>query len=154
VNVYLGLWLTCHLLSAFCYGRVYLCRSQEWALCSPSPTGFVCLEFSWLHAPLVFSSMQPVTIAVFFYYLESVWGGAPPPLSSGVCYALASFASLPLFKHTGVGEVLLLLPSPTSLFIHSSSGDCSSPTLRSSGHPLGGGQSVQGAMLIYCVVLR
>jgi hypothetical protein len=29
VNFYLRLWLICHLLSAFCYCRLYLCRSQE-----------------------------------------------------------------------------------------------------------------------------
>jgi hypothetical protein len=72
--------------------------------------------------------------------------------------------------------VLLLLPSPVGLFIHSSCGDFSSPTLQSSGHPvlfpkcllfpatyysdcffalfsLGRGQSVQGDMLIYHVSL-
>jgi hypothetical protein len=93
-----------------------------------------------------------------------------------VCYALATFASLPLSKHTGE---LLLLPSPAGLFIHSSNGDCSPSILWSSGcstlfakclfcffsylfiirivffplFSLGGGQSVQGAMLIYCVPL-
>jgi hypothetical protein len=49
------------------------------ALHSPSPAGFVYLEFSWTHAPFVFSSIQPyshVAIAVFFYYLEFAWGGA------------------------------------------------------------------------------
>jgi hypothetical protein len=136
------------------------------------------------------------------------WGGLPPPLSSGACYALATFTSLPLSKHWGRelpflpspaslfiyrscegvplpcspvgllcfscfykpsplqahwGEVLLLLPFPADLFI----------TLQSSGHPalfgkclffqllvyysdffsLGGGQSVQGAVLICHVPL-
>jgi hypothetical protein len=74
----------------------------------------------------------------------------------------------PLQAHCGGGEVLPLLSSPAGLFTHSSSGDCSSPTLWSSGCPalfakclffqllvyytdwffplfsLGGGQSVQG----------
>jgi hypothetical protein len=61
-------------------------------------------------------------------------GRCPSPLSSGACYALATFTTLPLSKYT-VGEVLPLLPSPTSLFIHSSSGECPSPTLQSSGCP-------------------
>jgi hypothetical protein len=66
---------------SLCYGRLYLYRSEEWALHSPSPAGFVCLAFSWPHASFVFSSMQPylpVTIAVFFYYLEFMCGGVPP----------------------------------------------------------------------------
>jgi hypothetical protein len=35
-----------------------------------SPTGFVYLEFSWMHARFVFSSVKPyllVAIAVLFY---------------------------------------------------------------------------------------
>jgi hypothetical protein len=59
-----------------------------------------------MHAPFVFSSIQPyppVAIAVFFYYLEFVWGGAPPPLSGGACHMLATVARLPLSKHTGGG---------------------------------------------------
>jgi hypothetical protein len=70
------------------------------------------------------------------------------------------------------GRVLPLLSSPASLFIYSSMRDCPSPSLRCSGCPaffamclflllfiiqfgffslftLGGGQSVQGAMLIW-----
>jgi hypothetical protein len=66
------------------------------------------------------------------------------------------------------GHVLLLLPSPAGLFIHSSMSDFPSPPLWHSGHPvlfatclfccycllfsffsLGGGQSVQGVMLIW-----
>jgi hypothetical protein len=49
------------------------------ALHSPSPTGFVYLEFSWMHAPFVFSSTQPYpyfAIAVLFYYLDFAWGDA------------------------------------------------------------------------------
>jgi hypothetical protein len=56
------------------------CRSQEWALHSPSSTGFLYLAFSWVHAPFVFSSIQlylPVAITVLFY-LELVWGSTPP----------------------------------------------------------------------------
>jgi hypothetical protein len=85
VSVYLRLQLTCFLLSAICC----------W--------GFVYLEFSWAHAPFVFSSIQsypPFAIAVFFY-LEFTWGGAPPPLSSGACHTLATVGSLSLTKCTG-----------------------------------------------------
>jgi hypothetical protein len=136
VNVHLGLRLTCHLLSAFCYGRLCLYQSQEGALLSPSPTGFVCLEFSWPRAPF-FSSMQsylPVTIAVFFLLFRVHVEMCPSPTLQWSVLALATFTSLPLSKHIGWG-VLLLLPSPASLFIHSLSGDCSSPTLQSSGCP-------------------
>jgi hypothetical protein len=75
-------------------GFIY-CRSQEWILHSPSPAGFIYLEFSWTHAPFVFSSIQPyphVAIAVLFY-LEFTWGGALPPLS-GAQGALPSFQLL------------------------------------------------------------
>jgi hypothetical protein len=48
VNVCLRLWLTCPPLSACCYWRLYLCRSQEWAKHSPSHSVFVYLEFSWV----------------------------------------------------------------------------------------------------------
>jgi hypothetical protein len=136
VNVYLRLRLTCHLLSASWSCRLYLCRSQEWALHSRSPAGFVYLELSWMHESFVFSSIQPywpVAIAVFFYYWEFAWGSAPPPLSSGACHTLAAVGRLPLSKHTGGGGTAPA--SPASLFIYSSSGECPSPTLQSSGHP-------------------
>jgi hypothetical protein len=56
-------------------------------------------------APFVFSSIQPylpVAIAVLFY-LEFVWGCAPPPFSGGACHTLAAVGCLPLSKHTGRG---------------------------------------------------
>jgi hypothetical protein len=80
----------------------------------------VQLEFSWTHVPFVFSSIQPyppVAIAVFFN-LKFVWGGAPPPLSSGVCHTLAPDGCLPLSKHTGGGGTTLAFPA--HLFIYSS----------------------------------
>jgi hypothetical protein len=95
------------------------CRSQEWALHSPSPAGFVYLEFSWMHAPFVFSSIQPyppVAISVLFY-LEF--------LSGGVCHTLAALGHLLLSKYTGGGGATL--PSPVSLFIYSSCGGVPSP---------------------------
>jgi hypothetical protein len=105
VNVYLGLQLTCHLLSAFCYCRLYLCRSQEWALHSPSSIGFVCLEFSWLHAPLVFSSMQPyppVTIVVLFLLFRVHAGRCPSPTLwwSTLCFN-RFYKTSPLQAHWG-----------------------------------------------------
>jgi hypothetical protein len=103
-------------------GFIY-CRSQEWALHSPSPAGFFYLEFSWTHPPFVFSSVQPylpVAIAVLFY-LEFMWGGSPPPLSGGAYHTLATVGSLPLSKHTG--EVAPHLPSLAGLFTYSSCGE-------------------------------
>jgi hypothetical protein len=58
-----------------------------------------------MNVPFVFSSVYPylpVAIAVLFY-LEFVWGDAPPPLSGGVCHPLAAVGCLLLSKHTGGG---------------------------------------------------
>jgi hypothetical protein len=69
--------------------------------------------------PLFFSPVCSPTCLLqlhsFFNYLEFLWGVVPPLLSCGACYALATFTSLPLSKHTG-GEVLTLLPCPACLF--------------------------------------
>jgi hypothetical protein len=75
-----------------------------------------------MHAPFVFSSIQPyppVAIAVFFY-LEFMWGGAPPPLSHRVCHTLAAVTHLP--SPSTLGEVAPHLPSLAGLFIYSSRG--------------------------------
>jgi hypothetical protein len=48
-------------------------------------------------------------------------------------HTTAAVTSFPLSKVAG--WVLPLLPSPAGLFIYSSSGECSSPTLQSSGCP-------------------
>jgi hypothetical protein len=56
-----------------------------------------------MHAPFVFSSIQPylpVAIAVLFY-LEFAWGGAPPLVSCGACHTLDTVRRLTLSKHTG-----------------------------------------------------
>jgi hypothetical protein len=80
-NVYLRLWLTCYLLSAICYYRLYLCRSQEWALHSPSPPGFVCLG-SPGHMPLLFSPVFSST-RMLQLRVEFTWGcSSPPPVES------------------------------------------------------------------------
>jgi hypothetical protein len=79
------------------------CRSQEWALHSPSLAGFVYLEFSWTHAPFVFSSRQPYRQLQSCFLFRVRVGRCPPPLSSGACHTLAAVTSLPLSKHTGRG---------------------------------------------------
>jgi hypothetical protein len=62
-------------------GFIYY-RSQEWALHSPSPTGFVYLEFSWMHALFVSSSIQfYLPVAVFFLLLFRVRVGKCPSLT-------------------------------------------------------------------------
>jgi hypothetical protein len=68
----------------------------------------------------VYSPYLPVSIAVFFHYLEFTWGGAPPPLSSGACHILAAVTSFPLSKVAG--QIPLFLPSLTG-FIYSLSGE-------------------------------
>jgi hypothetical protein len=55
-------------------------------------------------------------------------------LWSLLCFSCFYKPSFPSPSTLG-GEVLPLLPSPAGLFIHSSSGECLSPTLWSSGHP-------------------
>jgi hypothetical protein len=72
--------------------------------CQPSAAaGFVYLEFSWMHAPFVYSPTCLLQLQSFFFNLEFAWGSAPFPLSSGVCHTLATIGSLPLSKHTGGG---------------------------------------------------
>jgi hypothetical protein len=68
----------------------------------------------------VYSPYLPVSIAVFFHYLEFTWRGAPPPLSSGACHILAAVTSFPLSKVAG--QIPLFLPSLTG-FIYSLSGE-------------------------------
>jgi hypothetical protein len=98
-------------------------------------------------------------------------GSAPPPPSSGACHTLATGTSFPLSKVAGLMPLLLL--SPTGLFIYSSvesapppfsrahsplpsllcvfffSAPCLLISLVFSLFSLGGGQSVQGTMLIW-----
>jgi hypothetical protein len=81
--------------------------------------------------PLLFSIVYSLThnCSLFFFYLEFTWGGAPTPLSSGACHTLATVTSFLLSKVAGKAPPLL--PSPAGLFIYSSSGECSFPTLQS-----------------------
>jgi hypothetical protein len=58
-----------------------------------------------MHAPFVFSSIQPylpVAIAVLFYS-EFAWGRGPPPLSSGTYHTLFTVGCLLFSKHTEGG---------------------------------------------------
>jgi hypothetical protein len=100
-------------------------------------------------------------------YLQFVWRSAPPPLSIGACYSLATVTSLSFSKHTEGGAAtpafsgLLVylqvewgvplpyspeLMAPCPLLIYYS-------VCFFSLFFLGGGQSAQGAMLIYRVLL-
>jgi hypothetical protein len=87
-----------------------------------------------MHAPFVFSSVQPyllVAIAALFY-LAFTWQGAPPPLSCGARHTLAAVGGLLLSKHNGGGGA-----TPTvsdGLFIYSLGGGVSLPS--SGGQPL------------------
>jgi hypothetical protein len=106
VNVYLRLWLTC-LLSVIYLCRLYLWRSLEWALHSPSPIGFVYLEFFWLHPHFVFSSIQPyppVAITVFFLLFRvhmgmclfpTLWWSMP---HFSCCYKPSPLQATPAFS--------------------------------------------------------
>jgi hypothetical protein len=108
------------------------CRSQEWALHSPSPAGFVYLEFSWMHVPFVFSSIQPyplVANAVLFY-LEFAWGSAPPPVPGGVCHTLGVVRRLPISKHNGGGGTT---PAFSDWFVYLQIMWWSAPPLHSGG---------------------
>jgi hypothetical protein len=109
---------------------------------------------------------------VIFYYLEFMCGGAPSPLSGGMCHTLAVMGSLPLSKHTGGGGTTptiscqlvylqfewgvpfpycleLRAPHPlcyVSFFFFAA---CLLFSLFFSLFSLSGGQSVQRAMLIW-----
>jgi hypothetical protein len=132
LNVYLMLHLTCHLLSASWLCRLYLCRPQEQALHSPCPAGFVYLELSWMQ-PLLFSPVYSPTHNCSLFLFRVCRGRCPPPLSGGVCHALAAVTRLPLSKHAGGGGA-----TPTFsvwLVYLQSVRELPSPTLRSSGCP-------------------
>jgi hypothetical protein len=63
--------------SAHCYqpavaGGFICCRSQEWAYLSPSPSGFVYLEFSWMWPPQLQSFSFPSTLGEVALHLPSL----------------------------------------------------------------------------------
>jgi hypothetical protein len=66
-------------------------------------------------------------------YLQFMWGSVPSPCSGGAFHMTATVTSFPLSK--AAGQVLPLLPSPAGLFIYSSCGKCSYPTLQIWGCP-------------------
>jgi hypothetical protein len=119
----------------------------------------------------VYSPYPLFAITVFFLFTVHV-GGDLPPLSSEANHTLVTVTSLPLSKHTEGGGST---PAFSRQLVYLQfGGGCSSPTLQSSVHTppfamclfffcfsaacllfsffslfsLGGGQSVQGAMLI------
>jgi hypothetical protein len=78
------------LLSACCYWRRYLCRSQEWALHCPGPAGFVysesCVLATATSFPLSKHTQGGDTVPAFsglHVYLQFMWEvGLPPVLWS------------------------------------------------------------------------
>jgi hypothetical protein len=162
-------------LSALFEGAAHLAPTVSQLCCSvlsdesshsPSPAGFVYLRFFWTPAPFLFSSVwpyQPVAIAVLVY-LQFTWGSAPPPLSGRVCLMSVTVGSFPLSKHAGRGYATLAFSGRLA-----TQERASPPYSRAQGAPpsllhvlffsclfiiqvfflLGGGQSVQGAMLIF-----
>jgi hypothetical protein len=130
-------------------GFIY-CRTQEWDLHSPSPTGFIYLEFS---------SIQPYPpFAIAFFLFRVHEGMCPSPHSVVECATLQP--PLETFPSPSTqGEVALPPPPPAGLFIYHSmrpsllrvfffSAACLFRLVFSL-FSLGGGQSVQGAMLIW-----
>jgi hypothetical protein len=92
-----------------------------------------------MHGPFVFSCIlrYPSAAIAVLFYLQFVWGCAPPPLSHGPCYTLATIGSLP--SPSMLGEVAPLLPSLARVFIYSSGGTVllsPSPVELSSQQPL------------------
>jgi hypothetical protein len=142
-------------------------RSQEWALHSPSPTAFVYLEFFWTHAPFVFSSIQPyppVAIATLWWSflhnshcyklppLQGCWAGAAAPtLSDWLFYLQFTWRSAP----PPLSRAQSSLPSLLCVFFFPAA--CLLFSFLVYFSPLGGGQSVHGAMLgclwEYCMAL-
>jgi hypothetical protein len=173
VNGYLRLWLTCPWLSA-CYADL---RSEINTHLAPQA---LFTQSSPVCEPLVQAFPFPSTLgevtlhqlsqACMFIY--SSLGSGSSPLSCGVFLPLPLLQAFPLLV---AGHVLLLLPSPAGLFIYSSMGDSPPPLFGTQGTPPsllhvffvviayysvfslfspGGGQSVQGAMLIWPRVVR
>jgi hypothetical protein len=70
-------------------GFIY-CRSQEWTLHSPSPAGFVYLEFSWTCA-LLFSPVYIPTCNCSHFFLFRV--------CVGMCLSPTLLWSMPHFSH-------------------------------------------------------
>jgi hypothetical protein len=77
-------------------GFIYY-RSQEWGLHSPSLASFVYLEFSWTHAPFVFSSIQPYPQLQLIFLFRALLGRRPSPTlwwsmpDFSCCYKLSPF---------------------------------------------------------------
>jgi hypothetical protein len=148
---------------------------------TPSPAGFVCLEFSWLHAPFLFSSIQPylpVAIAVFSFIIYSLCEGVlSPTLQCSMLHSSHCCKLSPLQAYWGRCCHSCLLPLVCLFTVQ-----VGSAPFWNSGCPahfatclfcfilfyflfsclfiiqfvfslfsLGGGQSVQRAMLIYHV---
>jgi hypothetical protein len=175
VNGYLRLWLACPLLSACCSWRLYLCRSLGELSTHLAPQALFT-QSSPVHDdtatsfPLSKHTGGGDTAPAFSgrcVYLQFMWevGLLPSPVEfSSLCH------SHKLSRSCLLGAPLLL-PSPArpSLFIYSSRRDSLPPLFHTQGNPpsflrvfvvliayysvshfsLGGGQSVQGAMLIW-----
>jgi hypothetical protein len=97
---------------------------------SPSPAGFVYLEFSWMHAPSLFSSVwpyQPVAIAVLAC-LQLMWGSAPPHSPAGCPHISHCWKPFPLHAHWGRWHHTRLLQQACLFTVHV--GKCPSPTLQ------------------------
>jgi hypothetical protein len=143
------------------------------SLALTTPSGFLYLEFSWVLPPLLQAFPFPSTVGevtlhllsqacVFIYSSHRKWVFTP---SCGVFLPLPLLQAFPLLI---AGRVPPLLLSLASLFIYSSMRDFPSPLFVTQGGPpsllsvffvidyylislfsLGGGRSVQGAMLIW-----
>jgi hypothetical protein len=170
LNVCLRLWLTCPLLSACCCWRRYLCRvslALTWPRRLCLLRVLLCRSLCYKLSP--FQALGEVTLhllsqaGVFTYSSCGRW------VFPALLCSFPPTATFTSFPAPGCWAVLPLLPSPAGLFIYSSMRDFPSPPLRCSGRPalfamclfccycllfwvffsLGGGRSVQGAMLIW-----
>jgi hypothetical protein len=121
VNVYLRLWLTCHLLSAICCCRLYLSQISGMSSTLTQPHR-LCLFRVLLDAcPFCFLQYTalPACCNCSLFYLELLWGYAPPPLSGGSCHTLDTVGWLLLSEHTGGGGLFIYSSRKGVLLPHS-----------------------------------
>jgi hypothetical protein len=100
---------------------------------SPSPSGFVYLQFSWIHAPFVFSSIQPYPVAIAVPFFRVHVGMCPSSTLVELSTWQPLLQAFPIPRLVGRGCHFCLL-WPACLFTGLVR-ECLSPSLLSSGHP-------------------
>jgi hypothetical protein len=120
VNVCLRLQLTCHHCQpATAAGFIYW-TSQEWVLHSPNTTGFVYLEFSWIHASffLQYTSLPAFCNCSPFLFKFCMWMCPSPTLQWNVPHFSCCWTSSLLQAHRGKCHHICLLWTACLFTVH------------------------------------